>query len=97
MTNLINPKDSVKTQNLLNTIEVLEVPTSVLQMMKGKDKYYNNDLDAEISNPHIKTAILGLLSRGLTFHIYHDNKNILYYVKNGVNIQRYTGTSILRG
>ena len=97
MTNFIKTTDSVRTQELLNKIKVLEVTTEFLKMMKGNSKYYNNELDAEISNPYIKTAILGLIVRGVKFHIYHDGENTLYYLGEGVNIQRYTGTSILRG
>ena len=97
MTNFIKSTDSIQTQNLLKSIEVLEVPTQVLEMMKGDSKYYNNELDAELSNPHIKTAILGLLVRGVKLHIYHDGKNSLYYTGQGMNIKRYTGTSSLIG
>ena len=97
MKNFIKTTDSVRTQELLNKIKVLEVTTEFLEMMKGNSKYYNNELDAEISNPYIKTAILGLIVRGVKFHIYHDGENTLYYLGEGVNIQRYTGTSILRG
>ena len=97
MKNFIKTTDSVKTQELLNKIEVLEVTNESLEMMKGNSKYYNNELDAEISNPNIKTAILGLIARGVKFHIYHNGENTLYYLGEGANIQRYTGTSILRG
>ena len=97
MTNFIKTTDSVRTQDLLNKIEVLEVTNESLEMMKGNSKYYNNELDAEISNPNIKTAILGLIVRGVKFHIYYNGENTLYYLGEGANIQRYTGTSILRG
>lgn len=97
MTNFIKATDTARAQELLQEIEVLEVPTQLLEMMKGDSKYYNNELDAELSNPYIKTAVLGLLARGVKFHIYHDGENTLYYLKAGANIQRYTGTSILRG
>jgi len=98
MQNFIKSTDSVRAQELLNKIEVIEVPTQLLEMMKenGRSKYYNNELDAELSNPYIKTAVLGLLARGVKFQIYHDGENTLYYIGEGVNIQRYTGTSILK-
>jgi hypothetical protein len=95
MTNFIKATDTARAQELLQQITVLEVPTKLLEMMKGDSKYYNNELDAELNNPHIKSAVLGLLARGVKFNIYHDGKNTLYYLGEGANMQRYTGTTMI--
>ena len=78
-------------------METVTVPTAILEAMKVSlgSNYYNNELDATISNPHIKRIIENLESRKVQMTNYTDGTNELIVVGEGVNQKHFTGTSIL--
>lgn len=77
----------------MNTVNV---PTQMLEILKDSlgANYYNNQIDATMSNVHFKMRINSLASRGFKFTQYTDGKNELIVIGD-VNPKQYTGVSIL--
>ena len=78
----------------LARVEVQEVPTVMMEALKGSGKY-NNELDATFSNPHFRSATLGLIVRNVKITKYTDGKNELYFAGEGVNTKQWTGVSVM--
>ncbi len=89
--------NSEKTTQLLNKIQTLTVDASFLEMIKGNIKYYNNQTDAMLTNPHFKSATLGLLVRNVEILEYTDGVNTLFFTKHSSNPspKHWNGSSVL--
>ena len=58
-------------------------------------KYYNNEIDATMSNIHIKMRVERLISKGMKFTTYTDGTNEIIVVGEGISQKHFSGTSIL--
>ena len=67
----------------------------MLEMLKGNNKFFNNEVDATLTNPHFKSRVLGLLARRVTVTMYTDGANSLLFIGEGVNVKLFQGVSVL--
>jgi hypothetical protein len=86
--------NNTKLEQNLNRIICQEVPTVLMEMLKGDGKY-NNEIDATMSNPHFKTATLGLIVRNVTITKYTDGVNELFFIGEGKEMKRWVGISVM--
>ena len=75
----------------------LTVPTVILESMKSAMglRFYNNQIDATMSNIHIKMRVERLISKGMKFTTYTDGTNELIVIGEGITQKHFSGTSVL--
>ena len=78
-------------------MKTVTVPTALLEAMKigFGSKYFNNQIDATMSNVHIKMRIEKMMQRNMNITSYTDGVNELIVVGEGMNQQHFTGTAII--
>ena len=78
-------------------MKTVTVPTALLEAMKigFGSNYFNNEIDATMSNVHIKMRIEKMVQRKITVTSYTDGINELIVLGDGMNQKHFTGTSIL--
>jgi hypothetical protein len=78
-------------------MKTVTVPTAILEAMKSglKTNFYNNQIDATMSNTHIARRVERLMAKGWMFTTYTDGVNELIVSGEGMNQQHFSGTSIL--
>jgi len=82
-----------------NAMTTVTIPTSLLEAMKSGlgARFYNNQLDATMSNFYFANRVQRLTAKGQKFTTYTDGENQLIVVGENVNQQHYTGTTMLVG
>ena len=89
---------TIKTnKQTIDTMTTLTVPTVILESMKSAMalRFYNNEIDATMSNVHIRLRVERLIAKGMKFTTYTDGINQLIVIGEGVNQKHFSGTSVL--